>query len=49
VEGLREPRWTPDPAAASAWPEVIEVTVEVIDPRHGSIGAREVRLRRSPQ
>ncbi len=49
VEGLREPRWTPDPAAARAWPEVIQVTVEVIDPQHGAIGAREVRLRRSPQ
>jgi hypothetical protein len=49
VEGLREPRWTPDPATASAWPEVIEVIVEVIDPLNGAIGARAVRLRRSPQ
>jgi hypothetical protein len=47
AEDLREPRWTPDPDAARAWPDAIVVTVERVDPRHGVVDSHAVHLSRS--
>lgn len=47
AEGLRVPRWTPDPAEVETWPDRIVVTVEVLDASGLPTGSLDVPLERS--